>query len=108
MNLEVVWSGNTWRQFDIPVGTLPDVTPLGKVIVDVKGEIHDALCAVMTESYQSVAAIKERSGVSEMSTRKFLARMVKRGVLESMQVKNPRGGCDMRLYRRKLREQVAA
>lgn len=30
MNLEVVWSGNTWRQFDIPVGTLPDVTLAGK------------------------------------------------------------------------------
>lgn len=66
MNLEVVWSGNTWRQFDIPVGTLPDVTPHGKVIVDVKGEIHDALSHWLDVP---------REGFTDRINREELARM---------------------------------
>lgn len=107
MNFEVVWSGSTWRMFDIPVGTLPDVTLAGKES-KMRGEIHDALCAVMNESYQSVSAIQERAGVSEVSARKFVARMVRRGVLETISRPNPRGGCPVKLYRRVQREQVAA
>lgn len=107
MNLEVVWSGNTWRQFDIPVGTLPDVTVHGKES-KMDDKIHDALCAVVNESYQSVLAIKERAGVSEVSAWKFVARMVRRGVLETISRPNPRGGCPVKLYRRRQREQVAA
>jgi len=107
MNLEVVWSGSTWRMFDIPVGTLPDVTLAGKES-KMRGEIHDALCAVVNDSYQSVAAIQERAGVSEVSARKFVARMVRRGVLETISRPNPRGGCPVKLYRRVQRERVAA
>ena len=107
MEMQVVWSGSTWRMFDIPVGTLPDVAVHGKES-KMKGEIHDALCAVMTESYQSVAAIQERAGVSEVSARKFVARRVRRGVLETISRPNPRGGCPVKLYRRVQREQVAA
>lgn len=108
MELETVWSGSTWRQFPAPIGNLPDTTASGRTEAKMRGEIHDALCAAMTESYQTVAAIQERAGVSEVSARKFLARMTRRGVLERITQKNPRGGCPIGLYRRRQRQQEAA
>lgn len=106
--LFVNWHGATWRKFPVQIGTLPDTTATGRIECDVRGEIHDRLCAVMTESYQSVSAIQERAGVSEVSTRKFLARMTRRGVLEWTTQPNPRGGIAMKIYRRKRAQSEAA
>ena len=107
MNLEVVWSGNTWRQFAPPiVASAPD--PDAKCYYSDRTVEKVRLC--IGDAEMSIADIRAASGACDAAVRAVVRRLVASGALSvSTQTRRQsRGGHPMKLYRKVQRQEAAA
>lgn len=107
MNLEVVWAGDTWRQF--PLTSAPALAePEPKCYYSDRTMQKVRQCIGDVE--MSIADIRTASGACDAAVRAVVRRLVASGVLSvSLQTrKQARGGHPMKLYRKVQREEAAA
>lgn len=107
MNLEVVWSGDTWRQF--PIASAPVLAePEPKCYYSDRTVEKVRLC--IGDAEMSIADIRAASGECDAAVRAVVRRLVASGALSvsTRTRKQSRGGHPMKLYRRRQAQSEAA
>lgn len=107
MNLEVVWSGSTWRQFPV-IEAAP--TPEADEKCYYSDRTMQKVRQCIGDVEMSIADIRTASGACDAAVRAVVRRLVASGVLSvSLQTrKQARGGHPMKLYRKVQRQEAAA
>jgi len=106
MELEVVWRGDSWRDFPVPVvGTVPSPPePVRKHVISTSDARQRVLAAVPDRPV-SIAMVSERAGIVYSRTWVWLRRLVAEGVVEETTTEADRRlprqrGTVVRWYRR--------